>query len=454
MPTPIHVVAGFLGTGKTTAVRRLVAAREGRERCAIVVNDFGDARIDATLLDGVAKVTDIPGGCVCCTAPSDLARTVAALLVEVRPDRIFVEPSGLGRPQDVVDMLARGGLKAEVELGPTLVLVDPSMLVGEPPALLVEQMAAADVLVANRCDLASAEAMAGFRARAKALWPPAAAVIETTMGELPASVLEWPPGQGPRAAEAELAPPLAPVEPHGDHDHDHAHHRHAPSTEGYAALSRVFPPDWVFSWDALRRLLHETRGIVRFKGLFRADVGWIRLDQAGGRMHFAATPYRRDSRVDVIATDREVLEAVDAELVAARVPEDAAPFGPAVALVDADGFETVLTREALAALPGQVADVSAVVPGRAGAGVRLRELFALVPLPAGARFVLTAADGMTSAPTPVSDVGEAVLVHSLGEGPLPEKQGGPFRALAPADPERGQCANVKGVVRIRVLPGA
>lgn len=454
MPTPVHVVAGFLGTGKTTAVRRLVAAREGQERCAIVVNDFGDARIDATLLDGVAKVTDIPGGCVCCTAPQDLARTVAALLAEVRPDRLFIEPSGLGRPQDVVDMLTRGGLRAEVELGPTLVLVDPSMLVGEPPALLDEQIAAADVLVANRCDLASVEAMAGFRARARALWPPAAAVFETTMGDLPPSVLDWPPGHGPRAAEAELAPPPVPVDPHADHPHDHGNHHHAPSTQGYAALSRVFPPDWTFSWDALRRLLQETPGIARFKGLFRADVGWIRLDVAGGRMHFAPTPYRRDSRVDVIAKDRAVLEAVDAGLVDARVPEDAAPFGPAVALVDADGFETVLTRDALVALPGQVPDVSTVVPGRAGAGVRLRELFALVPLPAGARFVLTAADGMTSPPASVAEVGDAVLVHSLGDAPLPEKQGGPYRALAPTDPERGQCANVKGVVRIRVLAGA
>src|SRR5688572_5169914 len=107
MPTPVHVVSGFLGAGKTTTITALLRRFPNS---AVVVNDFGEARVDATLLDGAATITDIAGGCVCCTAPEGLAKTIDALLDEVRPARVFIEPSGLARPQDVLDMLSRGGL--------------------------------------------------------------------------------------------------------------------------------------------------------------------------------------------------------------------------------------------------------------------------------------------------------------------------------------------------------
>jgi G3E family GTPase len=423
--TPVHVVSGFLGAGKTTAITALLRRFPNS---AVDVNDFGDARVDATLLDGAATITDIAGGCVCCTAPEGLARTVTALLEEVRPARVFIEPSGLARPQDVLDMLSRGGFAGRVELRPTLVLVDPMRLDGAPD-VFEEQLEAADVLVANRCDLATPEALADFRARAAALWPGPSRVIETSFGVLPDEALTWREGEGPKAR------------PH-HHDHDH---------EGFAARSWVWPAGERFAWDALRRLLAETQGLARFKGVFCGDLGWFRLDWAGGRVHVAPTAWRRDSRADLIVSDPAALDAFEAGLAACRLSEAATPSGPIVEVVDADGHALALGREALVALPGQVDDVSALVPGREGSGVWLRELFALVPTPPDARFVLAAGDGLTSAPAPVSAVGDAVLVHSLGDGPLPEKQGGPFRVLVPPGDGRSACANVKGLVKVRVI---
>jgi G3E family GTPase len=178
--TPVHVVSGWLGAGKTTMLLDLVARLPGRS--AVVVNDFGDARIDATLL-GTDGVVDIPGGCVCCTAPAGLVPAVLGLLESQRPDRVFIEPSGLARPQDVVDMLTRGHLAAQVRVEPVIVLVDPNLLLA-PPEGLLEQLDAADVLVANRVDLASAEGLARFRAVADALWPGPAARLEVVHGRI------------------------------------------------------------------------------------------------------------------------------------------------------------------------------------------------------------------------------------------------------------------------------
>ena len=136
--TPITVIAGFLGAGKTTTIRAWMAARE--QNAAVIVNDFGEAGIDAALLGDGTSVTNIPGGCICCTAPAGLARAVATVLDEVRPTRIFIEPSGLARPRDVLDMLARGGLRGRVALGPTVVIVDPNV---PPNELSDEQLDAA-----------------------------------------------------------------------------------------------------------------------------------------------------------------------------------------------------------------------------------------------------------------------------------------------------------------------
>ena len=117
-------------------------------------------------------------------------------------------------------------------------------------------------------------------------------------------------------------------------------------------------------------------------------------------------------------------------------------------LYDAQGGRTPLTRWSLAALPGQVADIAALVPGREGRGVWLREVLALAG--GGARFVVVASDGMTTEPAPIEDVGEAILAHSLGEGPFPAGMGGPFRVLVPPGEGRSACSNVKKVARIVV----
>lgn len=426
MPTPTHIVAGFLGAGKTTTVRAWVAANEGR--AAIIVNDFGEAGVDAALLaEGLdLSVTNIPGGCVCCTAPAGLARAVATILDEVRPDRLFIEPSGLARPQDVVDMLTRGDLKNRLTLGPTIVIVDPS---APPNDLLVTQLEAADVLVLNRVDLATPDVLAAFRARIATLWPGPARVLETTWGVLPADALAWPAG-----ARATLRPTRNVI----------------PSTEGFRARSFQFPPDVIVSWDKLRALLLATPELIRFKGLFHgADRGWFRVDVAGGRLHIDQTAWRRDSRADLIVGPTADLDAFAAALEACIEP-GAAAATTGVALVGPNGIERHVSHDDLLAL-SQVPDVSTLVPGRFGSAVLLADVIALAAPPPNAHFVVTAHDGMASPPFAVSGVGGALLVHSLAGAPLPEGQGGPFRILVPIAEAATNCANVKGVARIRLL---
>lgn len=456
MATPLHLIGGFLGAGKTSAVRALLTACPG-ERIALIVNDFGEAAIDAARLDGPpdgseiaapTAVRNIAAGCVCCTAPSGLAAAVLTLLDEVKPDRIFIEPSGLARPQDIIDTLRRGPVGARVTLGPTLVLADPAATTADP-ALQGEQLEAADILVINRVDLADPGDLEAFRARVRTLWPAPLAVIETTFGRIPATVLRWPPGAGPRADEQ--PDPSEPVAPEHTR-HDHASHGHAhPSTDGYVARSWMRPPAVAYAWDALRATIEATPGIVRLKGMFHTDVGWMNIDLAGvsRKVQGEPTAWRRDNRADAIGRTEANLAALERAIDATRTTQVAA--AGAIQLVGPDGGVQTLTRAELNLLGEQVPDIGALVPGRRGSGVWLRDVLAPWRATPDARFVVVAADGLTTEPVAVDAAGDAVLVHALGDGPLPPDQGGPYRILVPAGAGRTACANVKDVVRIRIL---
>ncbi len=415
--TTVHLIAGFLGAGKTSVLLDLVARRAG-ERVAVLVNDFGTAAIDAGTLGGV-EVRAIAGGCVCCTAPAGFTAAMVEL-VDAGFERIFVEPTGLAVPADLIDTLRR--LPRSVVLGPLVVVVDPHQ-VAEDPALRA-QAEVADVLVVNRTDLASDAENGAVDAWISAMWPGPAQVVRTTMGRVPDTVLDGESlAKGPRFRAVE-------------------------ATDGWDVRSATWAPDVRFARDALLAAL-AAPGIARAKGIFRTDEGVVALERSGDTVHEAPSGWRRDSRVDVIS--RRADAALDAAMSAieAAILSDVAADA-ATLEVALPGRTVTWTREKLAELPGNLPDVGAVVPGRVGVAAPLAVL--LAGAPDDADVVVVSADGFTTPPTPIALVRTGFLAHTLDGGPLPGKQGGPFRLLLPGG-VASPCANVKSVVRIRVRGG-
>jgi G3E family GTPase len=434
---PVQIFSGFLGAGKTTAIRAQLAQRAG-EKVAVIVNDFGEAGFDeAVLAEGEPfRITNIPGGCVCCTAPEGFVDALGAVLAQ-HPDRLIIEPTGLARPQDLIDTIRRCAHGDALELAPVVVIVDPRELAREESyELLREQISAADVLVANRIDLAGESEIDAFDHYTAKLWPAPLAVVHTQHGALEREQLEWPSGEGPR------------------HRAEHAHH-HAPSTEGHAARSWRWSPDVVFSGRRLRDALGALAGdpeVARFKGIFRTEEGVSRLEIAGGVLHDRLTSFRRDSRADLIARGGAAeLDRVEAALAAAVQSEEERRVDPnRIELVLPDGRVHAIDRAALCALPDGIADVSAQFPKRSGAAARVESLFQALALPDAGSAVVVAGDGFASEPVAIPVLRQGVLLHSLAGEPLPGDQGGPFRLLIPeaASPDPISCANVKGVAKV------
>jgi G3E family GTPase len=332
---PVHVLSGFLGVGKTTAVKDVLTRRADRERIAVVVNEFGTLGVDGALLSDCASciLKEVPGGCVCCTAMADLEASLEEISDLVAPTRFVLEPTGLARPSELVDLLRGPRWANRFDVRPVITLLDPQQDLAKAyaeSALFRDQVDTGDILVVNRCDLASEEEILRVEEFARALVPTKLLVVRASHGALPDAVWDLersapPPGTtllGVRQA-----------------------HSHGDSVEGHVGHGIAHPPVRIYDADRLLAVLEALRGgaftkgsVARAKGLFHTTVGWRVHEIAGGRLTTESTSWRRDSRVDVILKGPKTGEFGDffeweRALADALVPEDA----PLLTLEDGKG---------------------------------------------------------------------------------------------------------------------
>ena len=282
MKTPVNLITGFLGVGKTTALLHLLAQRPPGARWAVLVNEFGQVGIDGTTLSqaGVA-VREVAGGCICCSAQLPLRVTLTRLLREVKPERLLVEPTGLGHPAGVIDVLRSAGLASAVELCNVICLVDPRQLSDEKYRSLEtyqDQLALADVLVANKCDLATPEQLQAFETYAAQCYPPKRGVAQVTQGRLDPAWLALP--------SAELHAVVA-----------------AHDSSAFVSRGWKFAPERVFDAPRLTAMFATwaaDANTVRAKGIFRIGRDWRLVNLVGGQVSMQPMAYRRDSRVELI----------------------------------------------------------------------------------------------------------------------------------------------------------
>jgi G3E family GTPase len=126
MTTKIDVISGFVGAGKTTLINKLIGELANKELIALVENEFGEIGIDGSILkySGI-KVKEISGGCICCTLFGNFIDAIKQLISEFHPNRILVEPTGLGKLSDVLAALALVAKTEDITLNILATVVDP-----------------------------------------------------------------------------------------------------------------------------------------------------------------------------------------------------------------------------------------------------------------------------------------------------------------------------------------
>ena len=152
---PTHVIAGPLGAGKTSLIKHLLAQRPAHERWAVLINEFGQIGLDAALLtqdaDGIA-LGEVAGGCLCCVNGAPFQVGLGRLLRKARPDRLFIEPSGLGHPAQLLKQLGDAPWHGVLAVQPCVLVLDAQALAaGKPlPQAQQEALTSAGLLLLNK----------------------------------------------------------------------------------------------------------------------------------------------------------------------------------------------------------------------------------------------------------------------------------------------------------------
>lgn len=317
-PIPTNLVMGFLGVGKTTAIRGLLERRPRGEQWAVLVNELGRVGIDGELLaGGDVAVKQVPGGCLCCVSSAAFGVGLVQLIRAARPRRILIEPTGIGHPRQVIAQLTADEMARTLDLRAAVALVDARKL-GDPryrehPAF-VDQLEMADVVVANKADTYGEAEREAFAELARGFEPPKAALVMAERGRFPLELLDRP--HLDRAARFPAA-------------HAHAHDEHTDAAacplpagpwlrlEGYGGGAYTvgwrIDPGVVFRRAALEAWL-EGLAAHRLKGVVHTDAGWLGLNQADGDAVWEPMAAAAETRLEIImAAPGEGLDAAALE---------------------------------------------------------------------------------------------------------------------------------------------
>lgn len=312
-PIPTNLILGFLGVGKTTAILDLLKQRPEGQVWAVLVNEFGEVGIDGALLETEgAFVREIPGGCMCCVAGLPMQIGLNQLIHKSKPDRLLIEPTGLGHPSQIIDTLTSEHYRDVLSLGPVICLVDPRRLDDARVLDNVQfrdQVAAGDILVANKTDACTPSQLAAFDQWAAQLQPAKRAVFHTSFGRLS------PPWLDGSTDLPEVTTP-----------HAHHHHRQHPPADtavnideqpwqqitnqgqGHVSVGWKIHPELRLNEAAVMTMAMDDR-FVRFKAVVHCLDGWRAVNVADGALSVIATEPRELSRIEVIAA--QALDAGD-----------------------------------------------------------------------------------------------------------------------------------------------
>ena len=167
---PCNIITGFLGSGKTTTILHLLKNKPADEKWAVLVNEFGEVGIDGAILNGASDgvaIREVPGGCMCCVSGVPMQIGLTQLIRKARPDRLLIEPTGLGHPNEILTILKGENYSDILDVRAVVTLVDPRKLGDNryrEHKIYSDQLNVADVLVANKVDVCSESDLASFDA--------------------------------------------------------------------------------------------------------------------------------------------------------------------------------------------------------------------------------------------------------------------------------------------------
>lgn len=330
------VITGFLGVGKTTAIRSLLDRKPAAERWAVLINEFGEVGIDAALLtDAVGSeenhggiiLRELPGGCLCCAAGVPFQVALNQLLRKERPDRLIIEPTGLGHPGEILAILAGPGYRGVLDLRATVTLVDARKCSDEryrEHAIFREQLQVADVVVANKSDLYGAtelQQLQSFLAEIRGGDSTAAPVETAIQGQVAFAWLNRRSGYRHAGLSLSLTGAVSTAaEEHSVVTIPECGYLRLDNSNGeYHSSGWLFDPAIEFDHRCLFQVLSGLASVERMKAVFITDAGVSEFNLSDGVLTCRSLDECEDSRIEVIGRYPDQWRELEVELLRCRL---------------------------------------------------------------------------------------------------------------------------------------
>ena len=332
----VNLITGALGAGKTTLLRNLLNQKPENETWVILVNEFGAVGIDGAILseNNSVQVEQIPGGCICCTAQSELQTTVSTLLKSQTFDRLLIEPTGLGEPDTLVDLLQSALFAERFDIQTVFAVFDSttiSLEAFDKYTILQNLVHMADVIVFNKQDLAHQGQIESLLNYAQELYPPKQSIVLTEQAKIDVELLnyshhfqtlnsnaKWLTRSVSNQLEKHSPQPSQAITlhelPYIPIELPNLQHRFYQQGLDTQSIGWIFESGQAFEWARLQALFQslnhpphladiKSPGLVtikRAKGVFRVGKPWMLfqwVNQQNSREYIA---YRRDSRLELL----------------------------------------------------------------------------------------------------------------------------------------------------------
>ena len=225
--TKIDIISGFLGAGKTTFIQKLLSDALKGENVVLIENEFGEIGVDSGFLKNAGiEIREMNQGCICCSLVGDFESSLKEVIEQYHPDRILIEPSGVGKLSDILSAVKTVSENLDVKLDGAVTVVDATKAklynknFGE---FFDDQIRFATSVVLSRMDIASGEKAQEAVNIVRGI-NPHANLITTALTELSGEKLLEIIGKEENLEEELLAEVKAKAAHHHEHHHDHEHH--------------------------------------------------------------------------------------------------------------------------------------------------------------------------------------------------------------------------------------
>ena len=224
----VNIISGFLGAGKTTLIKKLLGGAMKDEQVILLENEYGEVGIDGGFMkDSGIKVTEMNSGCICCTLVGDFTKAIDELIEKYHPDRLIIEPSGVGKLSDIRHVVAQAEKKHELVLSGCVTVVDAGkckMYMKNFGEFFCDQVRSAETIILSRTQMTGQDKIDADIAMLREQ-NPAARIITTPWDDLTADVIL----KTIESPEALINVDEIYEEHHHDDDedeHEHHHHHH------------------------------------------------------------------------------------------------------------------------------------------------------------------------------------------------------------------------------------